>query len=127
MENLWAKKEKYPGNKQSSMKSFLVLFRERESRDTSFDAAQAEHQKAWKKWLEEWSNKKRLKGGKPLTLQGNVITTNKEVMSGPYFLSDEFVGGFLLLDAEDMEEATAIIQSCPVFETGGFAEVREMA
>ncbi|MGI4736249.1 MAG: YciI family protein [Janthinobacterium lividum] len=45
---------------------------------------------------------------------------------GPRFHGQEFVGGFLLIEAADLDEATQLIASCPVFEADGLAEVREM-
>jgi hypothetical protein len=54
-------------------------------------------------------------------------------MHGPGAWSDgihrsgkEIIGGFLLLNADDLEEATAMLANCPVFAFGGYAEIREM-
>jgi len=49
----------------------------------------------------------------------NVCPSDKE----PPVLSD--VGGYLLINARDLDEATSLMQSCPIFEFGGYAEIRE--
>jgi len=36
------------------------------------------------------------------------------------------VGGYLLINAVNLEEATALIQDCPIFEFNGRAEVKEI-
>lgn len=38
----------------------------------------------------------------------------------------DFIGGFLLLKAEDLKEAVSIIQTSPIYESNGYAEIREM-
>jgi predicted ester cyclase len=42
----------------------------------------------------------------------------------PPVLSD--VGGYLLINAHSLDEATSLMQSCPIFEFGGYAEIREI-
>lgn len=38
----------------------------------------------------------------------------------------EIIGGFLLLNAVDLDEATEIMTTCPIFEFDGIAEIREL-
>ena len=51
--------------------------------------------------------------------KSNVCPSDKE----PPVLSD--IGGYLLINARDLDEATSLMQSCPIFEFGGYAEIRE--
>ena len=68
----------------------------------------------------------RLAGGKALTLQGNVIKgKNPQVTEGPHTVGTEIVGGYLIINADSLEEATILMKSCPIFEFDGYAEVRE--
>ncbi|MNL80742.1 hypothetical protein D3C87_2076680 [compost metagenome] len=49
-----------------------------------------------------------------------------KISEGIHHVGTEIVGGFLLLKAEDLDEATAIAASCPIYEFDGYSEVREM-
>ena len=147
------------------MKQFLILFREPDGRlDPHPEEDIRQHRLEWQAWMDNLVAEKRLAGGKPLTLAGNVIKgprhpaqpsahqpasnhqpasthepepihqperthqpePNHQLTSqGPYRIGTEIVGGYLLINAGSLEEATAIIQTCPIFDYGGFAEVRE--
>ena len=61
-----------------------------------------------------------------MSLSGKVISPDGELIEGPHKVGLEIVGGFLLLKAENLDEAVQITQSCPIFEFGGYAEVREL-
>jgi hypothetical protein len=113
------------------MKEFLVLFREPDGRtEPHAEDAVAKHQENWKVWITNMQQSGNLTGGKALTLNGTVIHGNKgnfKVTDGPYYKGDkEIVGGYLLIKAKDLQEATSLIKDCPVFEFDGFAEIREM-
>jgi hypothetical protein len=36
------------------------------------------------------------------------------------------VGGYLLLNADDFNEAVDIMKTCPIYEFDGYAEIREL-
>lgn len=61
-----------------------------------------------------------LPAGKVLSGNGSVVT------DGPFTEGKEIVGGYLTLTAENFEEAIALAQGCPIFETGGTVEVRQI-
>ena len=107
------------------MKSYLVLFRETDARThvPTPDTART-HQQHWQQWLTTHAGT--IKGGRPLTLLGRQLSPGQAPTEGPRFHGQEFVGGFLLIEAADLDEATQLIASCPVFEADGLAEVREM-
>ena len=49
----------------------------------------------------------------------------KAVMSdGPYAESKDMVGGYTVLTAEDLDEATEIARGCPFLDVGGTVEIR---
>jgi len=108
------------------MQTFLILFREPDGRldDHSAEDITA-HQNNWKTWLAKWGE--RLSGGNSLTLNGKMIKGRDAiVVDDIHKVGTEIVGGFLLLKAENLDEAVAITRSCPIFEFDGYAEVREM-
>jgi hypothetical protein len=110
------------------MKDFLVLFREPDGRTIEHAAeATRQHQLNWKNWLEHYGKQGNLVGGKGLTLNGKVIRETSQLPTdGPYQVGKEIVGGFLLIRANNLDEAVEIVKTCPIFEFDGFAEVREM-
>lgn len=69
----------------------------------------------------------RLAGGMPLTLNGKVIKGKEPIISeGPHTVGTEMAGGYLLVNAVNLEEAATFLPDCPVFEFDGYTEVREI-
>lgn len=108
------------------MKNYLVLFREPDGRTQPHSEADiSRHRQNWKVWFERWGAKGHLAGGSGLTLDGRLIKEGR-ASDGIHRVGTEIVGGFLLLKAENLEEAVGIAESCPIYEFDGYAEVREM-
>lgn len=105
---------------------FLVLFREPNGRAEAHDPVFAQqHQQHWQDWFAKYDQLGKLAGGQALTLEGQVLHRAEEpAQPGPHRVGTEIVGGYLLLKATDLEEATSIIRECPIFEAGGYAEIR---
>jgi hypothetical protein len=64
-------------------------------------------------------------------LQGTESATTVRVQNGEALLSDgpfvdakEYIGGFLLLEADNLDEATALAARVPAARMGGAVEVR---
>jgi hypothetical protein len=109
-----------------TMKNYIAIFREPDGRQGAHTEQEvAAHRENWSKWFAEWGAKGKLAGGSGLTLTGRIIK-NGHATEGIYQVGTEIVGGFLLLKADDLDEATAIAASCPIYEFDGYAEVREM-
>lgn len=105
---------------------FLILFREPDGRKDDHSAEEiTAHRLHWQQWMQPLMEQNRLAGGKPLSLEGRLIKGKEPVVSnGPHTVGPELIGGFLILNAADLEEATAIMKSCPIFEFDGYAEIR---
>lgn len=119
------------------MLQFLVLFREPDGRkDPHTPNEVAQHRQNWNRWSEQMNSGHRIAGGMPLTLSGRVLTpsvteghyqmVSQTITEGPHKVGDEIVGGYLLINAHDLDEATSLMQDCPIFEFGGYAEIREI-
>jgi hypothetical protein len=48
----------------------------------------------------------------------------KTVTDGPYAEAKDLVGGYTLVEAKDLAHAAELSMGCPIFERGGFVEVR---
>lgn len=109
------------------MTKYIAILREPDGRmeEHSQEAIKA-HQLNWKNWLEKWSLEGRLSGGSGLTLEGRIIHNPQSVEKAIYKNGMEIIGGFLLLNAENIDDAVAMMKTCPVYEFGGYAEIREL-
>ncbi|ANH81557.1 hypothetical protein A8C56_11755 [Niabella ginsenosidivorans] len=107
---------------------YIVLFREPDGRkEQHTPEAIQQHQENWKQWMDELISKGTINGGSGLTLNGRMIAPDGNTITTDIHKNgEEIVGGFLLINAGDLDEAAGIIKSCPIFEFGGYAEIREL-
>ncbi|MCW3105166.1 MAG: hypothetical protein JWO09_3606 [Bacteroidetes bacterium] len=111
------------------MKEFLLLFRggDAERKHLSPDQIEA-HMKRWQEWIGSIAQKNLLINAQPLVQGGKVITgTSKKLTDGPYMEGKEILGGYVLLKANSIEEASEIGLGCPNLEAeSGTVEIREI-
>jgi hypothetical protein len=107
------------------MADYLYLFRGGDPLPSP-EAMQA-HMQKWMAWMKELSAKGHFKGGEPLETSGKVLRgRNKSVTDGPYAEAKDVVGGYLVVQAKDLDAATELSRGCPIFETNGSVEVRQI-
>jgi len=106
------------------MSEFTYLFRGRET-SPSPEQMQKTMEK-WVAWFKELGAKGHLKDpGHPLEHTGKVVTGKQKIVNdGPYAEAKDVVGGFILIEAEDLAQATELSKGCPILEVGGSVEVR---
>ena len=77
-------------------------------------------------WFEGLDERGKIKGAQPLGGQGRVIsgTDGRIVMDGPFTETKEAVGGYLVLQAEGLNEAVEVARSMPTLRYGISVEVR---
>lgn len=81
----------------------------------------------WMAWMKELGDKGHLKDmGHPLDDNGKVVKgkQKKTITDGPYAETKDVVAGYTLVEAKDLAEAAELSMGCPIFERGGFVEVR---
>ena len=80
-------------------------------------------------WFEGLNERGRIKGAQPLGGQGRVIsgTDGRFVVDGPFTETKEAVGGYLVLQADSLDEAVEIARSMPTLRYGISVEVRPEA
>ena len=111
------------------MSQFLYLYRmtdtARERAMGSPEQAQQNMQK-WMAWMRELDAKGHLKDrGQPLERTGKVVRgQQKTVTDGPFTEAKDLVGGFTLVEANDIDQAVELSRGCPILEGGGSVEVR---
>ena len=107
------------------MAEYLYIFRGGNDMSKSSPAELQANMKKWGGWMESLAKQGKLTGGQPLTREGKVMRgTKKTVTDGPYAEAKDLVGGYLLVKAESLAEATELASGCPIFEYDGTVEVR---
>lgn len=106
------------------MEKFAFLFRE--APQTLTPEAQATLTQSWYAWMGQLAQSGTLANpGEPLRGAGKVLRgTGKVMTDGPFTETKEFVNGFIVVSAADIDAAVLLAQGCPVFGSGGSVEVR---
>ena len=107
------------------MAAFMFIFRGSNTRGDSPEQMQ-QHMQKWFHWFEGLSKSGVYKGqGAPLEPGGKVVRgTKKTVSDGPYAEAKDLVGGYAIIEAQDLEAASEIARGCPIFDKDGAVEVR---
>ena len=111
------------------MAKFMFVYR-----DAASDQAEVspeEMQKVFQEWM-TWIKGAMEAGwmvepGDALKEGGKVVRGKMVVTDGPFAESKEFVGGYSIVEAEDIDAATTLTEGCPSLSVGGCVEVRELA
>jgi hypothetical protein len=111
------------------MTDYLFLFRGGDAEMAKMSPEQMQQNMAkWMTWIEQLTKAGTFKAGEPLDpRKGKVLRGKKQVVTdGPYAESKDCVGGYLIVKAAGLEKATEIARGCPIFESDGSVEVREI-
>ena len=108
------------------MKKFLILLHEDIESLQSLSPKEMEKLvKAHMDWATQLGQEERLISGDGLEETGQLISGKDSVVKdGPYLESKEMIGGYYLIQANDLREATEIAKGCPCHHWGGTTEVR---
>jgi hypothetical protein len=106
------------------MSEFTYLYRGREV-SPSPEQMQKTMEK-WMAWFKELGENGHMKNpGHPLEHTGKVVKgKQKAVIDGPYAEAKDVIGGFTLIEAKDLAQATELSKGCPILDVGGSVEVR---
>jgi hypothetical protein len=106
------------------MSEFTYLFRGRETSASPEDMQKT--MEKWVAWFKELGANGHIKDpGHPLEHTGKVVKgKQKTVNDGPYAEAKDVVGGFVVIDAKDIDQAVELSKGCPILEVGGSVEVR---
>ena len=105
------------------MNEFVFLYRGGE-RPSSTEQGRQVTQK-WMAWLKDLSEKGHLVDrGQPLERTGKLVRAGKSVTDGPFAETKDVVGGYTLIKANDVVQATQLAHGCPILDRGGYVEVR---
>jgi hypothetical protein len=111
------------------MANFLFVYRS--SSTARQDMTPEQMQQMMQKW-QAWMGEGLQKGwivdtGDALTPEGRVVNARKVVTDGPFVESKEIVGGFSIIQADNIDAAAELAKGCPGLLIGGSVEVRTLA
>lgn len=110
------------------MKEFMMFFRHVPNPDYSPTQEQIEAEiKKWQDWIGSIAAQGKFASTGQLSQEGKVVTSNKMVTDGPYAELKEILGGYIIVKAEDLNEATEMAKDCPILEIpGANVEIRSL-
>jgi hypothetical protein len=109
------------------MAKFMYLFRSNQTAHRSMFPEQM--QQTMKKWM-DWKDTLEKNGhikqlGERLDGTGKVVRGKaKAVTDGPYVEVKDSIQGYMLLEAENMDQAVELSKGCPILEGEGTVEIR---
>ncbi|NRF42020.1 YciI family protein [Pedobacter foliorum] len=108
------------------MKEFLFVFRNdyQSVPKGSPEEMQAET-KLWMDWIGGIAAQNKLVDrGNRLSSEGNTVKPGNVITDGPFMEIKEAIGGYTLVRAESLADATEMAKGCPIYQFGGSVEVR---
>ena len=110
------------------MKEFLLVFRGDYSAvpQASPEEMQVRMQH-WMNWIGGIAAQDKLSDrGNRLLGTGKTVKTNGIISDGPYTEIKESIMGYTIVKAATLDEATTLVDGCPMLAMGGTVEVREI-
>ena len=105
----------------------MFIFRNKTDRPQPTPEEMQNIMQLWMGWIDKLKKQNVYSAGEPLTPPGKVVKgNNATVTDGPFAESKEVVGGYFLVKANSLEEATELAKDCPDLSDGGSVEVREI-
>jgi hypothetical protein len=72
-------------------------------------------------WVESLHESVSYLGGEPLEIARKYVTRDRMVSDGPFIEAKEGITGYIMINAENLEQAAAIAQGCPLVQAGEMA------
>ncbi|MBL4708194.1 MAG: transcription initiation protein [Flavobacteriales bacterium] len=80
----------------------------------------------WQDWIGGIAAQGKFVGTNALEPEGRTVNAKGLVSDGPYAEVKEIVGGYILVKADDLEDAVRLSEGCPTLGIGGTVEVRSV-
>jgi hypothetical protein len=109
------------------MAKFMYLFRSNPAAYRSMSAEQMQQtMKKWMDWKEALEKNGHIKQlGERLDGTGKVVRGKaKAVTDGPFVEVKDSIQGYMLLEANDMDQAVKLATGCPILDGDGTVEIR---
>ena len=97
------------------MEKFLLLVREDIKMLKQIgDEGRYKNMRQMMKWVESLAESGNYTSGEPLMLAGKYVNRNNVLSDGPFIEAKESISGYIFLQAENLEQAASIAQTCPL-------------
>ena len=98
------------------MNEFMLLMKGDDSQNVAPEEMQQRMQ-AYMQWMGEMQASGKLRGGQPLEPRGAHLRDRDTIVSdGPFLESKEIIGGYIIIVAQDLDEAVQTARGCPLLE-----------
>ena len=109
------------------MKEYLLLLRGGKPAASKTEAENKAEMQAWGAFMGSLMQNGQMVGGLPLQ-SGGAVVSSKGATGEPVKSSSEgIVGGYLIVKADSLQQATELAKGCPHITNEGNIEVREIA
>jgi len=108
------------------MKEFMFLFRQPKIDHSKVTPKEMQAiSNKWKEWVEGIAAQGKLVGqGSRLSTDGKVLKPGGVVTDGPFVEIKERLGGYIVVSAENIDEAVTLAHGCPTLDADGSVEIR---
>jgi hypothetical protein len=109
------------------MAAFMCLFRSNPDAYRSLSPEQMQQMvKKWMDWRDTLQKNGHIKQlGERLDQTGKVVRgKSKTVTDGPFVEVKDFIQGYMMMEAGDLDQAVEFAKGCPILEGDGTVEVR---
>ncbi|OMP75613.1 MULTISPECIES: YciI family protein [unclassified Chitinophaga] len=101
------------------MEKFMLLIREDLQKLKEYTDKDRDYGiKEMTAWVEGLAATGNFVGGEPLWTEGRYVTKDAIISDGPFIEAKEGVSGYILINAENLEQAAALAQTCPIVQRG---------
>lgn len=108
------------------MKKFMLVFRVPSNHLPTEEDVKS-RAKDWEEWIGGIAAQgKFVNAGARLANEGKVLKMSGVITDGPFVEIKEQLGGFIVIKAESLDEATTLSHGCPIFMVGGSVEIRQV-
>ena len=110
------------------MPQFMLLIRGADEPEVSPEQSRAIVEQ-YMHWARKLRAENRMLGGDELADGGKTLIrsgADLKVVDGPYAETKETIGGYFLIEADDLNHAVEIASECPRLRRDGAVEVREI-
>lgn len=110
------------------MEKFMLIFRGGHTHiATATSQAELDVIQTWNTWMQGLAEKGILAGGDALQVSGKHVKGEEKIVSDELYANgNEMFGGYLLVNAKDIDAAVEISKGCPILNEGGSVEVRRI-
>jgi hypothetical protein len=109
------------------MKEFVLVFRTFDNPEFTASPEQMQEMLTnWMNWMGGIAAQDKLvnRGSRLSISNAKTVKPNNVVVDGPYTEIKEFINGYTVIKAGDINEAVEMASGCPILQTGGNVEVR---